>query len=103
MSDEEHDDVTKWLDALAATKAVNRDSVDVEKLVPEIKELRAVAIRYANAVAENSDAASGAGLDLETAAIQYVRKLDAEMNKAKRIDYRAIVEQAERDRETSGN
>jgi hypothetical protein len=102
MSDEEYDGVAEWLDALAA-KAVNRDSVDVEKLVPEIEKLRAVAIRYANAVTEDSDKASDAGLDLETAAIQYVRKLDKETCKAKRVDYLAIVEQAERDRERSGN
>ncbi len=103
MSDEEHDDVAEWLDALAATKATDRNSVEIEKLVPEIAKLRAVAIRYAKAVAEDSDKASDAGLDLETAAIQYVRKLDAEMRKAKRPDYLAIVLQAEKERERSGN
>lgn len=81
--------------------------VDVEKLAAEIKELRAIAIRYANAVAEGSEAASDAGLDLETAAIHYVRKLDEELQKANRIDYVAIWEQAEKqakkDRERSDN
>lgn len=77
--------------------------VAIEKLINEIETLRAVAIRYANAVAEGSEAASGVGLDLEMTAIRYVRKLDEELQKAKRPDYRAIAEQAARDRETSGN
>jgi hypothetical protein len=102
MSATEHDDVAEWLDALAATKATDRNDVDIEKLIDEISALRMAARRYAEAVANGSDA-SDAGLDLETAAIQYVRKLDKETRKTKRVDYLAIVEQAERDRERSGN
>ena len=90
MSDEEHDHGVKLLDVAA-----------------EIEALRAFAIRYANAIAEGSNDATGAGLDLETAAVHYVRKLDEELQKAKRVDYRAIAEQAERqakkDRERSDN
>jgi hypothetical protein len=77
--------------------------VDVEKLALEIEALRQAALRYAKAVAENTGAVGGAGLDLETAAICYVRKLDDEALKANRVDYNAIVAAAERDRENSDN
>jgi hypothetical protein len=70
--------------------------VDVELLAAEIDALRAAALRYARAVEADVGAAGGAGLDLETAAIRYVRKLDAEHEKANRPDYAAIVEAAER-------
>lgn len=64
--------------------------------------LRETALRYARTVAEDSGAA-GAGLDLETAAIRYVRKLDDEHCKTNAPDYLKIVEQTERNRENSGN
>jgi hypothetical protein len=76
--------------------------VDIELLAPEIEALRETALRYASATAEDSGAA-GAGLDLETAAIRYARKLDDEHRKANALDYVAIVEQAERERESSDN
>jgi hypothetical protein len=76
--------------------------VDVEQLASEIEDLRAAALRYARAIAEDASV-GGAGLDLETAAIQYVRKLDDAVRKASEVDYVAIVEQAKRDQEASGN
>jgi hypothetical protein len=75
--------------------------VDVEVLAAEIETLRQAALRYANA--EGTNAEAGAGLDLETAAIRYVRKLDDEALKARSPDYLAIVEAADRDRQASGN
>jgi hypothetical protein len=76
--------------------------VDVELLAPEIEALRETAQRYTRAV-DNDTGVGGAGLDLEAAAIRYVRKLDDELAKARRPDYAAIVERAMRDREKSGN
>jgi Cu/Ag efflux protein CusF len=83
MSDEKHD-----------------RGVDVEKLMPEIEALRTTTIRYAAAAVEGLDTAGGAGIDLETAAIRYVRKLDEESRKANAVDYLAIVEQAARNRDS---
>ena len=77
-------------------------AVDIELLAPEIEALRETALRYTRAVNEDRGAA-GAGLDLETAAIHYVRKLDDELRKAKEVDYVAIVEKEERDQESSDN
>lgn len=74
-----------------------------ELLVPEIEALRGAATRYGRAVDAGTDAAGGVGLDLEVAAIRYVRKLDDEARKANSPDYLAIVEAAERGRERSGN
>ena len=85
-------------DLFGVIKVVGREEsgVDVEKLLAEIETLRRAAIRYARAVAEGSDA-SGPGLDLETVAIRYVRKLDDEHRKANEVDYLKIVEDAERE------
>lgn len=76
--------------------------VDVELLAPEIETLRETAQRYTHAV-DNDTGVGGAGLDLEAAAIHYVRKLDDALEKARRPDYAAIVEKAVRDHENSGN
>jgi hypothetical protein len=77
--------------------------VDVGVLAPEIEALRQAALRYARAVAEEEGTVVATGLDLETAAIHYVRKLDDEARGACAPDYLAIVEQAEADREASDN
>lgn len=71
--------------------------VAVEILAPEIEALRQAARHYAESDTE------GAGLDLETAAIRYVRKLDDEALKARSPDYFAIFEAARRDQGTSDN
>lgn len=76
--------------------------VDVALLAAEIEVLRESALRYSNAVAEGRGV-GGAGLDLEAAALRYVRKLDDEQRKANAIDYGKIAEQALRDRETGNN
>jgi hypothetical protein len=73
--------------------------VDIEVLAPKIEVLRQTALRYAQTVTQEPDAIGGAGLDLEIAAIRYVRKLDNEVRRAHELDYVAIVEQAERDRD----
>ena len=72
--------------------------VDVELLADEIGALRTAAQRYGDAMRSDSGSVGEAGLDLEKAAIRYVRKLDDESYKASRPDYAAIVEAAERDR-----
>jgi len=76
--------------------------VDIELLAPEIEALRETALRYTRAVDADSGAA-GAGLDLETAAIRYVRKLDDEQRKINETTYTALFERVQRDKETSGN
>jgi hypothetical protein len=68
--------------------------VDVERLAPEMAALREAAVRYAAARATDAGGA-GAGLDLETAAIRYVRKLDDELREAHAIDYAAIAAAAD--------
>jgi hypothetical protein len=80
--------------------AVDR-GVDVELLIAEIEALRDAALHYAHS--SGTDAVGGAGLDLETAAIRYVRKLDEEHRKASRVDYVAICEAAERANDAPGN
>lgn len=77
--------------------------VDVELLAAEIEALREAAQRYTRAVDDDAGSVGGAGLDLEAAAIRYVRKLDDEHQKASELNYVAIWEQAQRDRESSGN
>jgi hypothetical protein len=72
--------------------------VDVELLAAEIEALRQAALRYADAFIENDGTVGGAGLDLEAAALRYVRKLDDEVRKAREPDYLAIVKQAMRER-----
>ena len=76
--------------------------VDIELLAAEVEALRETAVRFTRALDKDSGAA-GAGLDLETAAIRYVRKLDEELRKAKEVDYVAIYEKALRDKENAGN
>jgi hypothetical protein len=75
--------------------------VDVEKLSSEIEDLRSVALRYAEAAASGSPAE--AGLELEAAAVRYVRKLDEEVQKTREVDYLAIFEKAETDRDASSD
>jgi len=72
--------------------------VDVELLVAEVEALRAAALRYGSAV-DVGNGVGDAGLDLETAAIRYVRKLDDELRKSREVNYVAIVEAAEREAE----
>lgn len=55
--------------------------VDVEALRAEVLALRAAAIRYAAAVTKDDRAEGEAALDLETAAIRYVRRIDGELQK----------------------
>jgi hypothetical protein len=76
--------------------------VDIELLAPEIEALRETAVRFTHALEKDSGAA-GAGLDLETAAIRYVRKLDDEQRKVNETDYAALFERVQRDKENSGN
>lgn len=76
--------------------------VVVDLLAPQIETLREAALRYAGAVTVSVDS-SDAGFDLEAAAIRYVRRLDDEQQKIGRVDYLAIVEAAEREREASNN
>ena len=52
--------------------------VDVELLADEIGALRTAAQRYGDAMRSDSGSVGEAGLDLEKAAIRYVRKLDDE-------------------------
>lgn len=76
--------------------------VDVDLLVAEIEALRDAALRYGRAV-DAGQGVGGAGLDLETAALRYVRKLDDELRKSREVDYAAIVEEAERSRGSTNN
>ena len=91
-------DIVEFLRALR--KPAERGDIDIEQLAPEIEALRETAMRYVRAIDEDSGAI-GAGIDLDAAAICYVRKLDA--IHANRPDYAAIAREAERARETSGN
>jgi hypothetical protein len=75
-----------------ATDETRDRGVAVELLADEITALRDAALRHARA---DGATAAGSGLDLETAAIRYVRKLDDELRKASAIDYAAIAAAAD--------
>jgi hypothetical protein len=77
--------------------------IDIELLAPEIEALQEAALHFARAVAANTGV-GGAGLDLETAATCYVRKLDAERWKASlSIDPTVLAQLAASDKDPSGN
>lgn len=64
--------------------------VDVNLISAEIEDLRQAALLYACAVAEDAGAIAVAGLDLESAALRYVRRRAAEGQRARlRRDLRA--------------
>lgn len=77
--------------------------IDIELLAPEIEALQDAALHYARAVSADAGV-GGAGVDLETAALGYVRKLDAERWKASQaIDPAVLAQLAARDKDPSGN
>lgn len=80
---------------MSAEDASRDRSADVELLAAEISALRDAARRYGQAV-DAGHAIGGAGLDLETAAIRYVRRLDDELRKSRQVDYGASFEEARR-------
>ncbi len=77
--------------------------VDVDQIANEICALRTAAEAYANACSSNQPNIAGLGIELEYAAVRYADRRAELIATTSRVDYVAIVEAAERERERSGN
>jgi len=78
--------------------------VDADALADEIRALRSAAESYAAArISNHHDAIARLGADLERAAVHYAKRRDEAIRDATQVDYLAIVEDAERKRDASGN